>query len=176
MTNVAPGVVLVDGNDDHLRWFHSPTEHLAQILVVNFVFGPVCLHLYNKFSRSESRKADAELAPLAPPRPLNLVERTCFLVLSVAWALNVFHKTLYGPRRLTGLLYPCHPISALVLYCIYTRSKNYRRASYVWSFTVQCCILSGIAMALPDTSDIAEPYRYEQAHLLCLINGGCIRF
>lgn len=33
-------------------------------------------------------------------------------------------------------------------------------ASKIWNFTVQCCILSGVALALPDNSDVAEKFRW----------------
>lgn len=159
MSNVDPGVVVIE-TDDALRWFHTPMEHAAQILVTNFLLVPLCLWLYRAFSKQESAKKEDELAPKKPPHSLFLLEKLLVLTLCVAWVLQLYHKSLYSPRRLLGFLYPCHPISALVLYSFYMRSRNYRVASYVWSFTIQCCILSGIAMALPDTSDIAEQYRW----------------
>ena len=128
---------------------------------------PICVRLYRKYSREELSKGEHERAPIRAPRPLNAFEQLCTATLTIAWVLQVVHKCLYGPRRLISFLYPCHPISALVLYCLFKRKSNYRVASYVWCFTLQCCILSGIAMALPDTSDIAEQYRC--VHSLCAL-------
>jgi hypothetical protein len=157
---MADDVVVAPEEDEALRWFHSPAEHAAQILVVNLVCLPWCLWLCRRFSQGEAAKSEAELAPRKAPRPLNIFEKIGAVTLLVAWLLNVAHKLLYGPRRMLALLFPCHPISFLVLYALFERGRNFRRASYLWSFTVQCCFLSGIAMALPDTSDIAAQYRW----------------
>ena len=153
-------VVATSGGNEHLRWFYSPNEHIFQIALCNIVLVPFSIVVWRRFWTQEARKDPKDLAPLAAPRPLYVFETASVVLLAVAWVLAFFHKCQYGARRITSMLYPCHPYTLLVLLAFYYRSRNYRTASYIWNYTIQTCILSGIAMALPDTSDIIPEFRW----------------
>ena len=155
-----PSDTYVAPNDDALRWYHSPEEHAVQIIFMNCLLIPICVFLWKRFQKQQSKRSDDELAPLVAPRPLSIIEILSVASLTCAWILQAYHKMQYGPRRLGNFLYPCHPFTACILLSFYVRPYNYRLASYIWTFAVQCSVLSLVAMLLPDTSDIAPAFKW----------------
>eukprot|EP00128_Syssomonas_multiformis_P006368 Colp12_sorted_trinity150504_noHs@31214 len=97
--------------------------------------------------------------PSKPPTPLSFFEKSATIALLFFELLQAFYKSLRGVKFLLNLLYPCHIVTNLLLYSLFMRHRNYKRACTIFNTLLFYSHFSGLALLFPDTSDVVWPFQ-----------------
>eukprot|EP01098_Paradermamoeba_levis_P012052 TRINITY_DN520_c0_g3_i2.p1 TRINITY_DN520_c0_g3~~TRINITY_DN520_c0_g3_i2.p1 ORF type:complete len:336 (-),score=104.98 TRINITY_DN520_c0_g3_i2:19-939(-) len=102
---------------------------------------------------------------------LNLIEHLFGLSLLLCLFLQAsFNLRMGGIKLLCNLLFPCHAVTTVYLFCLYLPS--YTSASKVFNVGVYMLGFTALALAVPDTSDLQLPFHihvFWAQHILLLL-------
>eukprot|EP00127_Corallochytrium_limacisporum_P000788 Clim_evm74s25 gene=Clim_evmTU74s25 len=120
---------------------------IIDLLIVNLILVPGALYTLTKINAKEP-------FPKKPLRPLYAIEKFATGLLCVGFAAQSVYKFLKSPVFMVNMLYPCHLISTLFLYCVYIRDSNYPLACKLFNVVARMGFYTFVAMVVPDTNDI----------------------
>jgi len=133
---------------DPKHFYISPEEHVRQSIgFFLFCFVLIYASRWGKVVTSKLSK---------PSPPLNLLEHTFRVTLTINFILQLIYKTTRGWRILTYMLQPCHAATLVYLYCLYT--KDYTRATKAFQIGLHYMFFTALAIAVPDTTQLHLPF------------------
>jgi len=141
-------VYLKPADADPRHFYIPPEEHVRQTIGF-FIFCFVTIYA-SRWGNMASPKLSK------PPPPLNLTEHLFRIVLTINLIAQLVYKTLRGWRILTYMFQPCHAVTLLYLYCLY--SKDYSRATKAFQIGLHYMFFTALAIALPDTAQLQLPF------------------